>query len=584
MKANNDFTRKMFLRMLTPCLISSVGLALADIADAVVVGNRMGAVGLAAIGMTLPVYMILNTFMHGFGIGGAVNFSMLLGEGKKEEANNSFNSVLRTSLLLSVIIAAVFNAVPQLFLFLLGTTPKDGELYTGTLNYVRLIAGGAPLFFLAYILGYYLRNDGNEKLAATAFTIGNLTDLALNIVFVLVLDWGTVGAGVATLIGLTVTNILYLPGLIGRKKGLIELRFGKSPLEMRKAFSQWLSGFSTSCQYLCQMVFIIISNNVLIRSEIGENGVAVFDMIQNASYLIFYLYEGTNKALQPLVSTFWGEKNYREVEKARKLSKRYGLIAGGLMAVLLSVFSPQVCTLFGVADQVEIGVPALVLFCISSAFAGYCMMTECYYQSIDNSVYPLVIVLLRGTVVLIPMTLLLGLTLPQYFLYLLFLVTEITSVAVFLLFRAVRPVKAYEINPERIFTTTITDAASDAGDLSEKIGEFCERWEALPKQQYFVAMSAEEICLAIIQNGFAEMKEKGQPGAIQVTMIALEDGDFELHIRDNAVSFDPFALQTSKAGEADFDVDAMGMMVIKNKAKEFFYRRYGGFNSLVLKI
>ena len=64
-----------------------------------------------------------------------------------------------------------------------------------------------------------------------------------------------------------------------------------------------------------------------------------------------------------------------------------------------------------------------------------------------------------------------------------------------------------------------------------------------------------------------------------------EDETFELHIRDNAVSFNPFELNTNKADkDMDFDMDAMGMLVIKESAKSFYYRRYQGFNTLVVKI
>ena len=52
------FTARMFRGLWVPAMLSSLGWALSDMADAVVVGQRLGAVGLAAIGLILPVYMI----------------------------------------------------------------------------------------------------------------------------------------------------------------------------------------------------------------------------------------------------------------------------------------------------------------------------------------------------------------------------------------------------------------------------------------------------------------------------------------------------------------------------------------------
>ena len=65
----------------------------------------------------------------------------------------------------------------------------------------------------------------------------------------------------------------------------------------------------------------------------------------------------------------------------------------------------------------------------------------------------------------------------------------------------------------------------------------------------------------------------------------LKSGVLELHLRDDATTFNPFALDTSRASrDEDFDMDGMGVLVIKKRAKEFFYRRYQGFNTLIIKI
>ena len=93
-------------------------------------------------------------------------------------------------------------------------------------------------------------------------------------------------------------------------------------------------------------------------------------------------------------------------------------------------------------------------------------------------------------------------------------------------------------------------------------------------------MSVEELCAVIQKKGMG-----GRPGVIQVTLIAQPDGVLALHIRDSAVSFNPFALDARRAGAgADFDPDALGVLVVREKAKEFYYRRYQGFNSLIVKI
>lgn len=65
----------MFDRLLVPSVISSLGFALADMADALVVGQKLGETGLAAISLCLSLLMPINLFMDALGIGGSIRFS-----------------------------------------------------------------------------------------------------------------------------------------------------------------------------------------------------------------------------------------------------------------------------------------------------------------------------------------------------------------------------------------------------------------------------------------------------------------------------------------------------------------------------
>lgn len=74
------------------------------------------------------------------------------------------------------------------------------------------------------------------------------------------------------------------------------------------------------------------------------------------------------------------------------------------------------------------------------------------------------------------------------------------------------------------------------------IAAFCDRWQAAPRQRYFVSMAAAETCSAFLEQAPGHIAE------IQITLVALEDGDFELHIRDNTDFFDSFSAQADRLG------------------------------------
>ena len=74
-------------------------------------------------------------------------------------------------------------------------------------------------------------------------------------------------------------------------------------------------------------------------------------------------------------------------------------------------------------------------------------------------------------------------------------------------------------------------------------------------------------------------------GRICITVIDDPEGDVRLILRYNDDYFNPFSLYTEKASkEGEFDMDAMGVLMIRKQAKDFVYRRYQGLNSLVVKL
>lgn len=165
----DDFVPRMFYKMLIPSVMSSLGFALSDMADALVVGRRMGETGLAAISLCLPIYMLMNVLMNAFGIGGSIRFSGLLGIGDKKGAVQCFNCVWKAALLSGLVFALTVNLFAPQVLAALGAADAGTPLYRACETYMRIISLGAPLLILNIVFSNFLRNDNNEVLAARGF-------------------------------------------------------------------------------------------------------------------------------------------------------------------------------------------------------------------------------------------------------------------------------------------------------------------------------------------------------------------------------------------------------------------------------
>ncbi len=578
-KSKDNFTKQMFLTLLRPSMLSSLGWALSDMADAVVVGQKLGTTGLAAISLILPIYMINCMFAHGLGLGGAVRYSRLLSQGNEKEATENFNGVFWMSLLFSTFTAVLGSLFIEPLLTLLGTNPSDGALYDATKDYLQILVVSTPLFYLSNVFNYYLRNNESQHRAGIGSVTGTLSDIILNIILVLVLDMGTRGAALSTTLGQIITICVYLPGFFNKKRTLYFV--APKMKQMKHSLFALKAGLATSVQYLYQMIFFLICNNLLIRLG-GETPVAIFDVIQNTSYLILYLFEGSARAMQPIISTYQGEHNKLGKKNVLRLGFAAGLTVGGILIAFIEFYPMGMCLLFGISGTASesLAFTALRIYGIAALFAGVNILLRSYYQALENERPSFILETLRGAVILFPMTFLcyrLGL---NYF-WFLFLLTEAGSLLVFYLLSIGGRFKKAELPEERIFQRTILSNTADVMDICQEIESFCNSWGADLKQQLLVTMTIEEIGMAILKHGFQGRTD----GYIQITAIMYENGILELHLRDDATTFNPFAMNTRRASvNADFDMDTIGVLLIKERAKDFFYRRYQGFNTLIIRI
>lgn len=577
MKHRDYFIPKMFYRLMIPSVISSFGFALADMADALVVGQKLGEVGLAAISLCLPLFMLINLFMDGLGIGGSVLFSQKLGEGDVDGARRCFNRTWTAVLTLGCAIAVIVNVFAEPCLNLLGTQKSDGSVYYAGRDYVRIIAAGAPLLMLNVVFANFLRNDNNAALASAGFLIGNTTDILLNIVLVIFCGLGTKGAALSTVIGSAVAIAVYAPGIIGKKADVIKIK--KFAFDIRETLFCFKTGFATSVRHLLQLVFFLFINRLLM-SRSGAGGVAIFDIVYNVSFFTIYLCNGIAEAAQPLVSTFTGENNSGDCKYILKLSKIWAVCMCAAAAALIAANAERISLFFGItADLVSECAAAVRIYCIGFAPLGLNIINEKYYQSKNLFLPSFLIVVMREFALLILCALVLSQTgiLAIWFMY------PITEILSYLIFKAVCHSIVNErgmLDSGRIFRITLS-GADDIENALRQCSEFCKSIGADAKREFAVTLVTEEICMSIIRNAIGDIPG----GRIRITLLALENGDFVLYFLDNAVEFNPFSFVTGKiTAENDFNIDEISMTMIKNNTKKLMYHKCGGFNSLAVYI
>ena len=573
------FVGPMFRRLFLPSIIFSSGWALSDIADAVVVGQQLGTVGLAGIAMILPVYMVNCTIAHGLGIGGSLRFSRLMAHGDFDQARQCFVQTIFSALLYSGGTAVLGLVGMDMLLSLLGADKASPEVLSATREYLTVLVASTPLFYLSNILNYYLYNDDNQRLAVLGAIVGNISDIALNFTLVLGFGLGMRGAALSTSAGQVITISIFVIGLACREHHL-HLCMPCSGW-VKAGFMQLRAGLSSSVSYLYQVVFFTVCNNALVRIG-GDSAIAVFDVIQNASYLLLYLYEGVTRAMQPLLATFYGENGRRDLAETRSRARFYGYSIGLTLIIFVEAVPSLLCRLFGVPAESEVHALAefaLRVYGVGAFLAGVNILDSGYFVACGVEKSSLLIQSLRGCLILLPLTAI-GAYIGDIRLF--WLVFPLTEIGTWILFRVIARVRGgYDVTlleENRIYQKTVSGSTDDIMEADREIENFCEGRGVDVKRCYTITLAVEEICATIVNNG---MKD----GYICITLLDIPDGDIILMLRYNDDFFNPFSLQTNKANiEGNFDMDAMGILMIRKQAKDFAYRRYQGLNSLVVRL
>lgn len=577
------FTQKIFYRFFVPSLLASLCLAVANLADALSAGIALGENGLAAVALVAPIWMIFNVLDVGLGVGGALAFTRHLSEGHAKKAVAVFEQLFTCTLVLSLLLAVLGTVFLRPILLLLGTDPSWGAVYSLTRDYARWLLLTAPIFFLNILFYNFIRCDDGEKRASMGLAVANILDVSLSFVLVLGLDLGIKGAIWATILGTTAGIAIYLPHFFN-KANILRLRLVKP--DWKLIFPCFRTGFASSSQYLWQFFFFLVINNLLIRRH-GEGGLAIFNVVINLSYIIMGLYEGVSATIHPLTATFHAERNQKAERTTLHMAFRWGTWLGAGLLSAMALLAPQLALAFGLPQTlVPAGALALRWYAVGAAVAGTSVMLCAYWQAVGREFETLLLTFLRTFGLYLPLAALLALG-PLSRFWLVFPLTETASLLVLWAWRQVRYLRAPmfgSLDTAPICQRMIQDSTADLAALLEQTEAFCENQNASMSQSFFVNMAVEEMCQTIFSRSAASGR---QDIYIQMTLFPLGDGQFELHLRDNAPAFDPFSLHTQRIGEAENEeaaMDSMGVLMVKKKAKECYYRHYQGFNTLTVRI
>lgn len=394
----------LFRKMLIPTLLGTLSMSAMTVIDGAIVGHGVGAIGVAAVNIVVPIYLLMSGLGLMIGAGCSVVASIHLAQRKLKVARLNVTQAILMAALLVMLFTFVVMLFPAQTATLLGASDT---LLPHVLDYLIWLMPGFVFEMFTFIGLFVIRMDGSPRYAMWCNIIPAVLNAILDYVFVVPMNMGVKGAGIATSLCMVIGGVMALVYLMMPRHNLHfmmpKLSSKSLRLSLRNVGYQCRIGLSSLLGELSMAILVFVGNRVFMH-YLGDDGVGAFGI--SCYYTPFFFTVGNSiaQSAQPIISYNYGIQRWERVAHVRKLLFLTAFVVG-LIVTIPFVFTPT----FLVAIFVDVHTPTALLaiegfpyyafgilfFILNVAFIGY-------YQSIEQVRQATMYVVLRGAVFITP--------------------------------------------------------------------------------------------------------------------------------------------------------------------------------------
>ena len=424
----------LLIKLSIPMMISMLVQALYNVVDSIFVA-RVSENALTAVSLAFS----LQNMMFAVGIGTGVGVNALLSKSLGEKNQYRANKTAENGLFLALCSYLVF--------LVLGLTVVRPYFYAQTAD-ADIAEQGIRYLTICCVLslGMFMQVMNEKLLAATSRTtlsmisqlVGAIVNIILDPIFIFgycgeALS-GTTGAALATVIGqFCGAGVSFYLNL--RKNPDIQLDFKGFRPSAEAIKRIYVVGLPSIAMQCVGSVMTFLMNQILMAFT--ATAVAVFGVYFKLQSFVFMPIFGMNNGMVPIIGYNYGARKPDRVKKTIRLSVFY---AECIMLVGFCIFQflpDKLLGLFAASDaMLAIGVPALRIICLHFLLAGMSIILSSSFQALGNGVFSLTVSICRQLVVLIPAAWLLSRTGEVNMVWWAFIIAEVVSLALSLVFMA----------------------------------------------------------------------------------------------------------------------------------------------------
>ena len=337
MNSHTAISHRAVWALALPMILSGISTPLLGLVDTAVVGHLPDArfLGGVAVGAMLVQFVF---WLFGFLRMATTGFAA---QALGREDNDELRGVLARALLVGLALAAVILLMQAPLIHVaLELVGAGAEVTPEAQRYVDIRIWAAPAALANYaFIGWFIGLHRTRSVLALVLVM-NLTNILLDLVLVVVLDYRTGGVALASLIA-EYAGLLVALGLAGR---LLRERPGRWRKRVILERAALLAMFRVNRDIFLRTLGLLFSFAFFTAqgARLGELTVAANAVLMNFQSFTAYALDGFAHAAEALVGRAVGQRDRRVFRRAVRLAGLWSLIAAGLFALVYGLAGPAI--------------------------------------------------------------------------------------------------------------------------------------------------------------------------------------------------------------------------------------------------
>ena len=327
------------LKNAVPAMVAMLMVLVYNLADTFFIGQTHDDLQVAAVAMCTPVFLMFMAVGTIFGLGGTSVIARALGEGRVDYAKKVSSFCMWSCVVIGIVMAGAFLLCMDGLLKLMGVSP---DVWNYAKTYMTIVTFSGPFVILSNCFSGILRAEGQANTSMMGMLLGNLTNIILDPIMIIWLNWQIAGAAIATVIGNVLAGIYYL---LYYRKGTSLLSIHPKDFRMKDGICKnvLLIGVPASLGNLLMSISQVLLNGRLM--SYGDMPVAGMGVASKVTMITGMICIGLGQGVQPLLGYCVGAKNWERFRKALRFSLVFALAISVMMAGVCYLFVEQIVSL-----------------------------------------------------------------------------------------------------------------------------------------------------------------------------------------------------------------------------------------------